>query len=70
MNFLIGWEKQFVVIVCVLGVIKKVCVQVNKVLGKLDVKIVDVVIQVVGEVFEGKFDDNFLLVVWQIGFGI
>lgn len=69
-NFFIGWEKQFVLIICVFGVVKKVCVMVNKELGNMDVEIVDVIIVVVGEVIEGKFDDNFLLVVWQIGLGI
>ena len=41
----------------------------NKESGKLDPKIADAVIQAAGEVFEGKFDDNFPLVVWQTGSG-
>lgn len=69
MNFPIGWEKQPVAIVRALGVIKKACAMANKENGKLDASIADAVIQAAGEVFEGKFDDNFPLVVWQTGSG-
>ncbi|SLN39288.1 Fumarate hydratase class II [Falsiruegeria litorea R37] len=69
MNFPIGWEKQPVAIVRALGVIKKACAMANKESSKLDAKIADAVIQAAGEVFEGKFDDNFPLVVWQTGSG-
>ena len=69
MNFPIGWEKQPVAIVRALGVIKKACAMENKATGKLDPKIADAVIQAAGEVIEGKFDDNFPLVVWQTGSG-
>lgn len=69
MNFPIGWEKQPVAIVRALGVIKKACAMQNKATGKLDATIADAVIQAAGEVFEGKFDDNFPLVVWQTGSG-
>ncbi len=69
MNFPIGWEKQPVAIVRALGVIKKACAMENKATGKLDAKIADAIIQAAGEVFEGKFDDNFPLVVWQTGSG-
>ncbi|MBY6065422.1 class II fumarate hydratase [Leisingera aquaemixtae] len=69
MNFPIGWEKQPVAIVRALGVIKKACAMANKASGKLDAAIADAVIQAAGEVIEGKFDDNFPLVVWQTGSG-
>ncbi len=69
MNFPIGWEKQPVAIVRALGVIKKACAQANKELGNLDPKLADAIIQAAGEVIEGKFDDNFPLVVWQTGSG-
>ncbi|MCT4608820.1 MAG: class II fumarate hydratase [Pelagimonas sp.] len=69
MNFPIGWEKQPVAIVRALGVIKKACAMQNKATGKLDETIADAVIQAAGEVVEGKFDDNFPLVVWQTGSG-
>ncbi|WP_102109252.1 class II fumarate hydratase [Oceaniglobus roseus] len=69
MNFPIGWERQPVAIVRALGVIKKACAQSNKATGKLDGKIADAIIQAAGEVIDGKFDDNFPLVVWQTGSG-
>jgi fumarate hydratase class II len=69
MNFPIGWEKQPVAIVRALGVIKKACAMENKSTGKLDTKLADAIIQAAGEVIEGKFDDNFPLVVWQTGSG-
>ncbi len=69
MNFPIGWEKQPVAIVRALGVIKQACAMANKASGKLDAKIGDAVIQAAGEVIDGKFDDNFPLVVWQTGSG-
>ncbi len=69
MNFPIGWEKQPVAIVRALGVIKKACAIENKAIGKLDAQIADAIIEAAGEVIEGKFDDNFPLVVWQTGSG-
>lgn len=69
MNFPIGWEKQPVAIVRALGVIKKACAIANKASGKLDPTIADAIIQAASEVVEGKFDDNFPLVVWQTGSG-
>lgn len=69
MNFPIGWEKQPVAIVRALGVIKKACAMANKESGKLDPRLADAIIQAAGEVIDGKFDDNFPLVVWQTGSG-
>ena len=69
MNFPIGWEKQPVAIVRALGVIKKACAQANKASGDLDGRLADAIIEAAGEVIDGKFDDNFPLVVWQTGSG-
>ena len=69
MNFPIGWERQPVLIVRALGVIKKACAQANKSLGKLDDAKADAIIQAAGEVVEGRLDDHFPLVVWQTGSG-
>lgn len=69
MNFPIGWERQPIAIVRALGVIKKACAQSNKETGKLDARLADAIIQAATEVTEGKFDDNFPLVVWQTGSG-
>ncbi|MGC3937671.1 class II fumarate hydratase [Roseobacter sp. EG26] len=68
-NFPIGWEKQPVAVVRALGVIKKACAQANIALGKLDTDRGNAIVQAAGEVIEGKFDDNFPLVVWQTGSG-
>ncbi|MEP1518993.1 class II fumarate hydratase [Ascidiaceihabitans sp.] len=68
-NFPIGWEKQPIAIVRALGVIKKACAQANMTQGSLDPKLGDAIVQAAGEVVEGKFDDNFPLVVWQTGSG-
>ncbi|WP_299626424.1 class II fumarate hydratase [uncultured Tateyamaria sp.] len=69
MNFPIGWEKQPIAIVRALGVIKKACAMQNKAQGGLDPRLADAIIQAAGEVVDGKFDDNFPLVVWQTGSG-
>ena len=68
-NFPIGWEKQPVAIVRALGVIKKACAQANIELGKLDAERGKAIVQAAGEVINGKFDDDFPLVVWQTGSG-
>ena len=68
-NFPIGWEKQPIAIVRALGVVKKACAQANMTLGKLDATRGDAIVQAAGEVIDGKFDDNFPLVVWQTGSG-
>ncbi|MDA3858440.1 MAG: class II fumarate hydratase [Roseovarius sp.] len=68
-NFPIGWEKQPIAIVRGLGVIKKACAQANMASGKLDETLGNAILQAAGEVIEGKFDDNFPLVVWQTGSG-
>ena len=69
LNFPIGWEKQPIAIVRALGVIKKACAQANMTLGKLDAERGTAIVQAAGEVIDGKFDDNFPLVVWQTGSG-
>ena len=68
-NFPIGWEKQPVAIVRALGAIKKACAMQNKAQGGLDAGLADAIIAAAGEVFEGKLDTHFPLVVWQTGSG-
>ncbi|WP_390914813.1 class II fumarate hydratase [Pseudosulfitobacter sp. SM2401] len=68
-NFPIGWEKQPIAIVRALGVIKKACAQANMELGDLDETRGNAIVTAAGEVVDGKFDDNFPLVVWQTGSG-
>jgi fumarate hydratase class II len=69
MNFPIGWEKQPVAIVRALGAIKQACAMANKAQGTLDAARADAIIAAAAEVFEGKLDDHFPLVVWQTGSG-
>ncbi len=69
MNFPIGWEKQPIAIIRALGVIKQACAQANIASGKLDERRGNAIIAAAGEVIDGKFDDNFPLVVWQTGSG-
>ncbi len=69
MNFPIGWERQPVAIIRALGVIKKACAAVNLEFGDLDAALAPAIQQAAQEVIDGKFDDNFPLVVWQTGSG-
>ncbi len=68
-NFKIGWEKQPKPIVRALGVVKRAAAEANMVLGRLDAKIGEVIVQAAQEVIDGKLDDHFPLVVWQTGSG-
>jgi fumarate hydratase class II len=68
-NFRIGWERQPVAIVRALGVIKKACAEVNIAQGDIDPVIGRAIAAAAQEVIEGRFDDNFPLVVWQTGSG-
>ncbi|TQM92307.1 class II fumarate hydratase [Roseinatronobacter monicus] len=68
-NFPIGWERQPVPIIRALGAVKWACALVNHEQGTLDARLTGAVTQAAQEVFDGKFDDNFPLVVWQTGSG-
>ncbi|MDP5307756.1 class II fumarate hydratase [Paracoccus spongiarum] len=69
LNFPIGWERQPVAIIRALGAIKLAAARVNQANGDLDPRIGAAIEQAATEVFEGRFDDNFPLVVWQTGSG-
>jgi fumarate hydratase, class II len=68
-NFPIGWEKQPVAIIRALGVIKKACALVNIDQGDIDAGLGQAIAAAASEVIDGRFDDNFPLVVWQTGSG-
>ena len=68
-NFPIGWERQPVAIIRALGVIKKACALVNIAQGDIDPTLGQTIAAAAQEVIDGKFDDNFPLVVWQTGSG-
>ncbi|MFN3273479.1 MAG: class II fumarate hydratase [Paracoccus sp. (in: a-proteobacteria)] len=68
-NFPIGWERQPVPIIRALGAIKLAAARVNRATGDLPGDLADAMEQAATEVFQGRFDDNFPLVVWQTGSG-
>ena len=68
-NFPIGWERQPVAIIRALGVIKKACALVNIAQDDIDATLGQTIAAAAQEVIDGKFDDNFPLVVWQTGSG-
>jgi fumarate hydratase, class II len=68
-NFPIGWERQPIAIVRALGVIKKACALVNIDQGDIAPELGNAIAAAAQEVIDGKFDDNFPLVVWQTGSG-
>ncbi|RJE81470.1 class II fumarate hydratase [Paracoccus sp. JM45] len=68
-NFPIGWERQPVAIIRALGAIKLAAARVNRANGDLPADLAEAMEQAATEVFQGKFDDNFPLVVWQTGSG-
>jgi len=68
-NFKIGWEKQPEPIIRAMGIVKKAAAQANMDLGKLDLALGKVIVDVAEEVIEGKLNAHFPLVVWQTGSG-
>lgn len=56
-------------IVRALGVIKKACALVNVAQGDMPEELGQAIAAAATEVIEGRFDDNFPLVVWQTGSG-
>ncbi len=52
-----------------LGLIKRAAARTNKELGNLDADIADAIMAAAGEVAEGKWDDEFVLDVYQTGSG-
>jgi len=68
-NFKIGGERMPSPLIHSLGLQKKCAAITNMELGNLDETIGNAIVQAATEVFEGKLDDNFPLVVWQTGSG-
>ncbi len=68
-NFPIGWERQPVAVIRALGVIKRACAETNVETGRLDERIGRAIADAATEVYEGRLDDHFPLVVWQTGSG-
>lgn len=68
-NFKISTEKQPLPLIHALGLVKQAAAEANMVAGKLSVEIGRAIVAAAQEVVDGKFDDNFPLVVWQTGSG-
>ncbi|HBC97472.1 MAG TPA: class II fumarate hydratase, partial [Clostridium sp.] len=68
-NFKIGTEKMPIEVIRAFSILKKGAAKANNRLGKLDDEKTKVIRQVCDEIYEGKLDDNFPLVVWQTGSG-
>ena len=68
-NFPIGWEKQPMAIIRALGAVKQACAQANLNLGRLPKDKSSAIQAAANEVFSGKLDHHFPLVVWQTGSG-
>ena len=51
------------------GYLKRACAEVNRDHFGLDARLADAIVAAATEVYEGKFDDHFPLVVWQTGSG-
>jgi fumarate hydratase class II len=68
-NFPIGGERMPVAIVRALAIVKRAAALANRELGVLDSRLAGAIAEAAQEVIDGRFDDNFPLVVWQTGSG-
>ena len=68
-NFRIGGERMPTALVHALAIVKQASALVNKDLAKLDPRLADAISTAAADVVQGKFDDEFPLVVWQTGSG-
>ena len=68
-NFEIGTERMPLEIIRAFALLKKAAALVNVELGQLDSDIADAITAACDEISEGKWDDQFPLVVWQTGSG-
>jgi len=68
-NFKIGNELMPKEVIRAFAVLKKASAIVNHKIGVLPGNYADVISQACDEILDGKFDDNFPLVVWQTGSG-
>lgn len=68
-NFPIGNDVMPIQLVRALGIQKKSAALANISLGKLDKSVGQAIAEAAQEIVDGKFDDNFPLVVWQTGSG-
>ena len=68
-NFRIGHDRMPMPIIRALGIVKLAAAQTNHELGLLDQRRARAIMRAARDVLDGKFDDQFPLVVWQTGSG-
>jgi fumarate hydratase class II len=68
-NFRIGHDRMPMPIIRALGLVKLAAAETNRELGLLDQRRARAIVRAAREVIDGKFDDDFPLVVWQTGSG-
>jgi fumarate hydratase class II len=68
-NFRIGVERMPLPLVHALALVKQAAALVNRDLGVLEPRLADAIAAAAADVVQGKFDDQFPLVVWQTGSG-
>jgi fumarate hydratase class II len=68
-NFRIGGERMPVPLVHALALVKQAAALVNKDLGGLEPRVADAIAESAADVVQGKYDEEFPLVVWQTGSG-
>src|SRR3954471_5011424 len=68
-NFRIGQDRMPMPIIRALAIVKLASAETNLELGLLDRRRADAISRAAREVIDGKFDDQFPLVVWQTGSG-
>jgi fumarate hydratase, class II len=68
-NFKIGSERMPRAIILALARIKKVAAYVNREFGDLDATLAEAIINAAQEIIDGRFDDQFPLLIWQSGSG-
>ena len=68
-NFPIGDERMPLSLIYAFAIQKQAAARANLVLDQLEKEVADAIDQAAQEIIDGKFDDNFPLVVWQAGSG-
>lgn len=68
-NFRIGTERQPKEIIQAFAYLKEACARANETVGKLVPDQADAIAKACGEIRQGKWDEEFPLVVWQTGSG-
>lgn len=69
MNFKIGGERMPIPLMRAFGAVKKAAALANMDCGNLDAMIGKAIVQAADEVYQGQWDEEFPLVVWQTGSG-